>query len=69
MMVEEFSRRLRLELTKLKNGVSELRGRALTSSSTRISLDSVRSPGQLPKAAQAIAAFESVPSRKRDMAE
>ena len=42
-LVVEFSRRLRRELTKLLESTSELRGRAGTSNTARISMDSIRS--------------------------
>jgi len=42
LMVLEFSRRLRRELTKLQASTSELRGRAGTSDTARASIDSTR---------------------------
>jgi hypothetical protein len=59
MMVEEFSRRLRMELKKLQNGISELRGRALTSNTVRMSLESIGSLGyEGPEEAETIGAWE-----------
>jgi hypothetical protein len=42
-MVVEFSRRLREELGKFQESISELRGRAGTSDTGRMSMDSTRS--------------------------
>ena len=42
-MVVEFSRRLRAELIKFQEGISELRSRAGTSDTARMSIESTRS--------------------------
>lgn len=59
LMVVEFSGRLREELSKLMNGISELRARTRTSDTARISIDSIVSLGrQVPNETEALDAYE-----------
>lgn len=66
LMVLEFSRRLRLELEKLQETTDVLRGRAGTSDSTRLSLDSNGPPEREGAVAEhAAEAFgHSIPMRR-----
>jgi hypothetical protein len=61
-MVGEFSRRLRKELRKLQMGISELRGRALTSNTVRMSMESVRSLRDEPEESETTDAYIAVTS-------